>query len=395
MNEAQNTELIIVEQLPVIRQQLEIMSAEIDQKTSDALALVCTEDTVKTVKAVRAELTKEFTDLETKRKTVKKAVLTPYEEFEAIYKELVADKFKSADAQLKTKIDEVESGLKAELEKGAMRYFAELCASESIDFVTFEQVGLNIILSVKLPALKKQIASFIERVQSDLALIDVQEHKTEIMVEYKRSLNVSKSITDVASRHQALEEEKQRQIEREAARASQSERIAKIDTFIPQPIQAPIQAPQAPSKPQQTTGKEYSATFKVFGTIEVLKGLKSYLVENNVRFENVPQTAEQKPVEPAKEKEGEKKPEPTAEPVIASVGFIDDTGHFIGGREYSYIVPNELVNAVGVGVQVLIETKGGALKRASVVKMQTSKDISEEIMPKLKSIHSLFTQEED
>ena len=70
-------ELIKVVQLPVIEEQLRSMKETVDKRVGEALSLVCTEETVQTVKGVRAELNKEFQTLEEQRKEVKKAVLGP------------------------------------------------------------------------------------------------------------------------------------------------------------------------------------------------------------------------------------------------------------------------------------------------------------------------------
>ena len=79
-------ELIVVKQLPVIEEQLRSLSDEIDKKVSRALSLVVSDETVKEVKKVRAELNADFKDLEQKRKSVKEQVMNPYLQFKEIYK---------------------------------------------------------------------------------------------------------------------------------------------------------------------------------------------------------------------------------------------------------------------------------------------------------------------
>ena len=69
--------LIVVSQLPVITQHLNLVAEEIKQKTETAKSLVCTADTIKTVKATRAYLNKEFNALEEMRKAVNSAVMAP------------------------------------------------------------------------------------------------------------------------------------------------------------------------------------------------------------------------------------------------------------------------------------------------------------------------------
>ena len=70
-------ELIKVVQLPVIEEQLRSMKEAVDKRVEEALSLVCTEETIQTVKSARAELNKEFQALEEQRKEVKRPYLAP------------------------------------------------------------------------------------------------------------------------------------------------------------------------------------------------------------------------------------------------------------------------------------------------------------------------------
>ena len=102
-----NNDIIVIKQLPVIEEQLQAIKAEVTEKVENALCLVCNEETVKSIKAVRADLNKDFKDFEERRKAVKKAIMTPYEQFETVYKDCIADTYKKADTELKLKIDSV------------------------------------------------------------------------------------------------------------------------------------------------------------------------------------------------------------------------------------------------------------------------------------------------
>lgn len=99
-----SAELIVVKQLPEIEERLRTVKESVDRRVADALAMVCTEETVQAVKAERAKLNQEFAILEDQRKAAKKAVLEPYEQFEKTYKECVSDAFRRADADLKKKL---------------------------------------------------------------------------------------------------------------------------------------------------------------------------------------------------------------------------------------------------------------------------------------------------
>ena len=135
-----STELIVVKQLPVIEDQLLAVKESIETRVNEAKSLVCTEETYKQIKTVRAELNKEYATLEAKRKEIKKQILAPYEQFEGVYKECAGDLYMSADRELAAKIKEVEDGLKAEKAADLERYFSEYLKSAQIDdrFVTLK-----------------------------------------------------------------------------------------------------------------------------------------------------------------------------------------------------------------------------------------------------------------
>lgn len=67
--------LIVVKQLPIIEDQLRQVKASVDERVAQVLALACTEATYKDVKKARAELNKEFQDLEARRREVKRPSL--------------------------------------------------------------------------------------------------------------------------------------------------------------------------------------------------------------------------------------------------------------------------------------------------------------------------------
>lgn len=264
-------QLIVIKQLPIIEEQLKNLSEEIDKKVERAMKLVVSDETVKEVKKVRAELNNEFKELETQRKYVKEKILTPYNQFEETYKEYVSIKYKTADETLKNKISEVEQEQKAKKEQEVKDYYTELCYSEKLEWLCeakyYELADINITLSASLKSLKEKANQFVERVKSDLKLIDTQEHKAEIMAEYKTKLQVASAITNVNDRFKREEEEKQRLAEMQ----EQKEQEQKIKQEIAE-IEKPVETPK-----EETQEKLYNMTFKVYGTLEQLKKIKAFL----------------------------------------------------------------------------------------------------------------------
>lgn len=279
-----SNEIIVVKQLPVIEQQLAQIKQQVAERVETVTSLVVTEDTVKAVKKARAELGAEFKSWEEKRKEVKKAVITPYEKFEEVYNDCISNSYKAADKLLKQRIDEVENELKAKKAAEVQSYFEEYLASKGIDFVTYAQAGLNVTLSASLKSLKEQAAAFIDRIVSDLALIETfTDLKAEILVEYKKSLNVSDAITGVKARAKAVQEEQARQEAEAEKRAAEAQRVEAIKAAIPEApaaVEAPTEQTAAPA-PE----KKYCIRFTVKGTKEQLIALKKFLNEGEYEYE--------------------------------------------------------------------------------------------------------------
>lgn len=268
-----NNEIIVVKQLPIIQEQLQQIKSEVTARVDKALSLVCTEDTVKTVKEERAALNKEWKYWEDKRKEVKKAVLSPYEQFETVYKDCISDIYKKADTELKMKIDSVEFSLKAEKEKEVCDYFEELCRANNIDFLTYGMANINVTLSASVKSLKEQAKAFIDRVCDDMNLIETQEHKDEILYEYKQSLNVSGAITTVANRYKAIEEAKAKEEEKKLKAEAEQKAVEMVENVI-ETLSPPVEG-----EPILTVA------FKVQGTKTELKKLKEFLTTNNYKYE--------------------------------------------------------------------------------------------------------------
>lgn len=278
--------LIVIKQLPQIEEHLKDLSTEIDVKVNNAKKLVCTEETVKTVNQVRADLTKDFKNLEEQRKTVKEQILAPYMQFEEIYKTYVSNRYKEADIDLKQKIDSTENELKKQKENEIKDYFEEYKTANNIDFINYEQANINVTLTASKKSLKEQAKKFIDEIVDDLKLIETQECKEEILVEYKQNLNVSKSIQEVANRHKLLEEEKKKQEElknkqleeaqRQADMSIKTQEVATknaLDNFV-------IEAPKIEEQEEILTLK-----FKVRGTRSKLRELKRFLEDGGYDYE--------------------------------------------------------------------------------------------------------------
>ena len=268
-------EIIKVKQLPIIEEKLKNLSEEIDKKVEVATSLVCTNETVKDVKKTRAELSKEFKELETKRKEVKEAVMKPYNDFDEIYKKYISNKFKEADNTLKNKIDTVEAELKKEKGIQVAEYFVEYAKSKDLDWLAngnyYGLANINITLSASMKSLKEQAKSFVDRIVDDINLINSQDDIDEILIEYKKDLNVARSITEVKERHIALEKAKEEKENKKEEKLTDEMMLDKINNL---------------SAPTEEVEEEIlEMNFKVRGTLKQLKEIKEFLIKGGYDYE--------------------------------------------------------------------------------------------------------------
>jgi hypothetical protein len=139
------------------------------------LSCIVSEDSVKSIKLIRADITKDFKELESLRVQIKNKILEPYEEFEKLYKDYITNIYKPADKQLSDKIAEVENGLKDAKKAEVIAYYNECISATDIDFLTYERLNINVTLTASTKSLKEQVQTFINKVSNDLELINTQE----------------------------------------------------------------------------------------------------------------------------------------------------------------------------------------------------------------------------
>lgn len=270
---------IEVKQLPVIQHDLKTIGANVRKLIADLNLdkLIATDETLQYLKKTRAELNKEFAAYEEQRKAVKKAVMAPYDAFELEYKENLTEIFSNADNVLKSGIASVEIKAKDAKKEVIKAYFAELCASNNIDFITFEQTGIEINLSTSEKQYKERCQEIINKVNDDLVLIDAYDYKAEVLVEYKRTLNCSAAITTVKARKEAEQKEAERLKaieEQKAQKAPETPLFEKLGEIFQPPV---IEQKEAIK----------TAEFRVKATEAQLKALGQYMRDNSIFYENI------------------------------------------------------------------------------------------------------------
>ena len=323
---------IILKQNAVIQHDLLNVGKMVDERLSSLNIdkQVATDETIKSLKSLRAELNSEFKEFEEQRKTIKNLVAQPYSDLEKVYKTEVSEKYTNAISTLGEKINDHEIKVKLEKQQVIEEYFSEAVDFADLKFLKFEDVGLTINLSTTIKKYREQVDEFIARIVSDIGLIETQEHQVEILVEYKKDLNCSRAIQEVVERKK--QEEVQKEIE---AKKTYDERVNWLtrngfierdfegvfvhqkheDLYISiddvktrstiefrasatlfqeqikkrEEVQAPVQVPAItpPTEDPIEQPKILTAQFEVQGTLEQLKALNQFLKDNNLTYKNI------------------------------------------------------------------------------------------------------------
>lgn len=246
--------LIVVQQLPIIKEQLHSIKAQAQESVKEALSLACTEETLKVVKERRAALNRDRKDLDARRMAVKKQIMQPFEDFDEVYKECVTDVYGPADEALKGKITDVEAGLKADKEKKVKDYFAEMVKASGVEWVTYEDVGVAVTLTASLKSLKAKVKEYVEKVAADVACINGMENAPEIMAEYKLCGSLAVAINSVSQRKDRIaREEAERKQRLEAQLRAQEAEKAVLDVAEEELSAPQVMGTESPVMDEQET----------------------------------------------------------------------------------------------------------------------------------------------
>ena len=279
MNEININEIVKIEQMPKVFSQLEKIGELIEEKTKDLNDLECTEQNKQIIKNRRTEINKTLEILEERRIEIKNKLLEPYDIFEEKYNKECKIKLQKASNLLKTKIEGIEEEQKLEKEEEIREFFEEHCKDKNVN-VQFERMGLNITLSASMKSLKEQTLAFIEKIASDLQLIELEEYKEEILLEYNKTLDFANSKLVVVQRHKQIEEMQKRQEELARKKAEEEKVIEVVEEVIEEEITAPELVEDEVEEEQQMM----VVAFQVTATVEQIRELKQWLKERNIQY---------------------------------------------------------------------------------------------------------------
>lgn len=292
----QGTALIAVTQLPVIEERLREVKEQVEIAVKEAKSMIATEDTIQAVKNRRAELNKQFDELEKQRKTVKEEIMAPYNRFEAVYRECISGPFKEADKSLKATVDGFETELKDKTLQKLKDYYAELCQTERIDWLPFMRamelgnikIGMTDAKAKTPRKLMDALANVVSTIAVGISDIQRMEDSAEIMAEYKVCLDVGKAAANVQERNRKVQEEKEAAEQRKEWEAKRAEAIAKVAAAAPVQLVPEPPVAVAPPKPlnKSLSFKIYFKTIDEFEKVKpILKELKDILKREGIQYE--------------------------------------------------------------------------------------------------------------
>lgn len=248
--------------------------------------LTYTEDQMKAAKSDRAKLNAMKKAISDRRIEIKKAVMAPYDKFEAEVKEVVA-LIEKPISMIDGQIKEYEEKLKNEKKQALNDYFTEIAAE--YDFLTFEKIFDQKYLnaSVSLNKAKEDIKSKVERIATDIRSIEnftSEKYRMSAMDIYRKTLDVNaalaedKRLNDLdrkaeEERNRREEEERRREAE-ERARAEEElrrqqeaekkewEEPAVEQTDVTESFENVIGTPKNVSEPQENVSETAQSVSK-------------------------------------------------------------------------------------------------------------------------------------
>ena len=262
--------------------------------------MVVTEDAIAAAKTDKAKIRKISSAISEQRIAVKKRYLEPYQVFEANMKELSGmcdEASKNIDDQLK----KFEEQRKAQKRNDLLAFYQTQNAPA---WLTFERIEnprwMNVTFS--MDEAQKEITEKVNAVNADVESISGfdAEFADEMLLEYRKTLNVSGAIqrgNELRRMKQERERriaeqkavEKARTAEREEAErrraeaaiaAKQAREAAEMAEQTEEPMQEPAEQPE--EEPVQILD------FRVYVTQEQKIALRDWLKENKIRVTRVP-----------------------------------------------------------------------------------------------------------
>lgn len=237
---------------------------KVNEVLSSYKGLKLTDDNKQEIKKVKQDLNKVKNSLSDERIKIKREFVKPLELFELQVKEIDA-LIKDAVVSLDTQIKEQEDAEKETKRKNIERYFNELKAlnSPKLDFLTFDDLELNITLSVTPNKLIDQVKDIVDKRLLDITEIETDANASRLLAKYHLSKNLQESRIQLNLELKREEEIKEAAVKKESEEPKQ--------TVTPKVVNKPLEL--------------FMVAFKIKATKEQITSLKLFLEKEGIKYE--------------------------------------------------------------------------------------------------------------
>ena len=258
-----------VQKLPEILSNVKELKAFAEEQTRlDRQLVLVTEDDFKAAQSRCADINRVITDIEGKRKQIKRAYMKPYDTLETALKE-VTNILSTARANLWSQIQVAENAIKTEKEERLRAYWE----SKHCEYRTWEQIFNSKWLN-KTTKIKDALVAMDEaekQCESDIATIksvcDAEVEKAAVY-HYKQGATLNETLSYAMQYRAELDREKQAETSTETKETE-------------------AEQPKVTAEQEKPSEETFAVDFRVYVTAGQLAELKKFLIAKGIRYGRV------------------------------------------------------------------------------------------------------------
>lgn len=268
------------EPLPPVKWNYEELKGQLVAALENYKGRIYTESTISEAKKDRANLNKLAAAIDTRRKEMKARYLAPYEEFEAQTMELTS-LVKQQAAEIDAQVKAFDEARRAEKQEHIRTMYAAVMG-DLAELVPYERLHnprwLNVTYSMS--TIEEEIVEKAEDIRAALASIDGLGLADDMAARVKHIYLERLDLAAALAEKDRIERERQALAAYETAKKEEPEKPAEQQT---------VAQPHEPAEKSTTAVPAmYTVDFRVWATAEQLNALKTFLIDNGVKYGKVP-----------------------------------------------------------------------------------------------------------
>ncbi len=269
-------ELVVIKKgLPVIEFNKEQMLKEVNSNLKKYRGLVFTEESqLGEAKSIRANLNKVVKTIDDERKRIEKEISAPIDLFKDDIKEII-NLIKEVNEGIDEQVKAFEVTKRLEKFELIKNYWNE---NNKISEITLERVFDNTWLnqSKGIEKVKLEVQEIISKIETEIETLkqftEEKIEQAELEYEYKKSLDLSKTITDFKNKKKALEEAKL--IEKN--KLEQAEELKTVEAEQEIVVEQP-----------KEVNEMFILRFEIKATREQIIALSEYLMQKSIDYKKI------------------------------------------------------------------------------------------------------------